>query len=123
MNMQLSEMTQAERSLLLYLESVAVDYGGLVHSQRINAEDREILERWDKQGLISYSRLTWESVQTLHDKHNTSLVRLSEEAWRLAHEERRARYIRISSRPPICDLKTTKTKNAEFVLAEEEGAA
>jgi hypothetical protein len=116
--MLLSEMSKDERNLLLYIESVSVDYGGLVHSQRINDDDLEILKRWDEQGFVSYSRLTWDSVQSLHDKHNTNLVYLSEEAWKLAHEERRERNMRMRSRKPICDLVTTKTKNANFVEAE-----
>ena len=89
--MILSEMSKDERSLLLYIESVSVEYGGLIDSRKINVGDREILERWDQSGFISYSRLTWASIQTLHNKHCTDLVYLSEEAWRLAHEERRAR--------------------------------
>jgi len=117
--MLLSEMTYDERNLLLYLESVSVDYGGLVHSQRINDDDRKVLKNWDEQGFISYSRLTLPSIGTLHDKHNTSLVYLSEEAWSLAHEERRARNLRMRSKPPICNLITTKTKRAEFVEMAE----
>jgi len=119
---KLEEMTKDERSLLLYIESVSVDYAGLVHSQRINDEDREILKRWDEEGFISYSRISWDSIQTLIDKHHTSLVSLSEDAWRLAHEERRARNLRMISKPPYCNLITTKSKNADFVIAEEENA-
>ena len=118
---QLLEMTKDERNLLLYIESVSVDYGGLVHSQRINDEDREILKRWDEENFISYSRITWDCIQEfIYDKHNTSLVRLSEDAWKLAHEERRARNLRMMSRPPISMLITTKTKRADFVMAETE---
>lgn len=112
---KLGDLTKEERSLLIYIESVCVDYGGLVHSQRINEADFAILEQWDKDRFISFCRLTWASVQMLQDKHNSSIVYLSEEAWKLAHEERRARYIRVNSRPPICNLITTKTKNADFI--------
>lgn len=108
--MKLNEMTKGERSLLIYIESVCVDYGGIVHSQRVNEEDVEILKRWDKEGFISYSHLTWNSIQTLADKHCTSLVRLSAEAWLLAQEERRARFLRISSKLPICNLITTTNR-------------
>jgi len=114
---KLEELSKDERNLLLYIETCAVDYGGLVHSQRINGDDREILKRWNESGFVSFSRITFASIQLLHDKHNTDLVRLSEEAWKLAHEERRARNVRMSSKSPYCDLITTKTKNAAFVEA------
>jgi hypothetical protein len=87
---------------------VSVDYGGLVNNQRINEEDIKTLKRWDEQGFIFYSRLTWDSVQLLYDKNNTDIVYLSEEAWKLAHEERRERSMRMRSKKPICDLVTTK---------------
>lgn len=115
---KLEDMTVDERSLLLYVETCAVDYGGLVHCQRINSEDREILKRWDREGFLSFSRITLESLELLKDKHNTELVRLSEEAWALAHEERRARSVRMSNKSPYRDLITTKTKRANMVEAE-----
>jgi hypothetical protein len=117
--MLLNEMNCDERSLLLYIETCAVDNGGLVHSQRINEADREILKRWNDEGFISFSRITFKSLQLLKDKHYTDLARLSEEAWKLAHEERRARSVRMSNKSPYCDLITTKTKRAEFVEMAE----
>jgi len=116
--MELNQMSADERNLLLYLESVSTDGGGLVHSQRINDEDREILKKWDESGFISYSRLTFDSIQRLHDKHNTSLVYLSDEAWKLAHQERRAKNLRMQSKSPYRDLITTKSKRADFIVAD-----
>ena len=110
---KIEHMTKDELSLLIYLECCAVDYGGLVHCQRINDEEQEILIRWDKMGFISYSRITYKSLQMLHDKNNTSLIRLSPRAWRLAHQERKNRFLRMSSKSPYCDLITTKTKKSE----------
>lgn len=111
----LDEMTRDERSLLLYIETCAVDYGGLVNSLRINQVDREILKRWDADGFISFSRITFKSLELLQDKNCTNLVRLSEDAWKLAHEERRARNVRMSNKSPYKDLITTKTKNLKFL--------
>ena len=113
--MKLNEMSATERSLLLYVESVSTEYAGLVDASHINADDIEILKRWDKDGFISYSRITYRSLQTLVNKHKTSIVALSESAWLLAHEERRARNLRMKSKAPYKDLITTKTKNAAFV--------
>lgn len=104
----LSEMNKDERSLLLYIESVSVDYGGLVNRLRINDDDREILRRWDKEGFISYCRLSSENVVMPIDKNDSSIVFLSDEAWELAHEERRARSLRKRNSPPICNIITTK---------------
>jgi hypothetical protein len=104
--MNLEDMSKDERSLLIYVESVSVDYGGLVDSRKINAADRVILKRWHDTQFVFFSRITWNSVQMLHDHNNTDLVRLSDEAWKLASEERKARYVRISSKRPICDLET-----------------
>ena len=115
MTMKLDDLTKDERSLLLYLETCVVDYGGLVHSQRINDEDRAILKKWDNASFVSYSRLTFKSIELLIEKHHTSMVRLSEDAWRLAHEERRARAARRAAKSPYKDLITTKVKRADFV--------
>lgn len=108
--MLLSEMNYDERNLLLYIETCAVDNGGLVHYRRINDADRKILKRWNEEGFISFKRIKNLNLELLRDKNYTDLVRLSEEAWKLAHEERRARSVRMSNKSPYCDLITTKTK-------------
>ena len=109
--MILSELSKDERSLLLYIESCAVDQGGLVHNLRINAEKRDILERWNKDKFIFFSRITTASLKILRNKHQTGQVFLSENAWELAHKERRARNLRMLSTKPYCNIVTTKTKN------------
>jgi hypothetical protein len=121
--MKLEEMTREERSLLLYLESCSVDYAGLVHCQKVNEDDITILKKWDESGFVSWSRITFNSLQLLIDKHRTTLVRLSEEAWALAHQERRNRSIRMASQVPYCNLITTKTKNAIFVEGPNENSS
>lgn len=115
---KLEDMTPEERSLLLYVECCAVDEGGLVDSRKINSDERDILKRWHDEGLISFSRITWDSIQSLVNKHCTDLVYLSEEAWNLAHQERRARQVRMSRKPPYRDLITTKTKSADIYTQE-----
>ena len=117
--MELNELTKDERSLLLYVETCAVDNGGLIHSLRVNDADREILKRWDKDGFVSYSRVTFKSLQLLNDKNHSNIVRLSDSAWKLAHEERRARSIRVSGKSPYCDLITVKTGLSDWVESEK----
>lgn len=111
--MKLEKMSRDERSLLLYFECCAVDNGGLTESNKMNKEDFEIAEKWNKSGFISFSRLTYKSIQLLVKK-NAHRVFLSEDAWKLAHQERRARSDRMNKREPWCDLITTKTKNARY---------
>ena len=89
--MKLSEMTKDERSLLLYFETAAVDQRGLVDQRRLNDADRKIAERWAKSGFVEYGRVAFSYIVKNANGIFTSWVKLSEEAWRLAHEERRAR--------------------------------
>jgi hypothetical protein len=91
----LAEMTKGERCLLLYLECRAVDHGGLVTTPQMNADDFAILEQWKAAGFVEFGRLTRASIEKL--RGSTHWVRLSESAWKLAHEERRARCERIYS--------------------------
>ena len=94
--MKLENMTKTERSLLLYMESRAVDHGGLVHTQHINEEDVEIAKRWSETGFIKFGRLASECLPM--PSGSTHWCELSDEAWSLAHNERRDRYNRINSK-------------------------
>lgn len=89
----LAEMTKAERSLLLFLECRAVDHGGLVCTRHMNLMDFEIAENWAASGFIQFGRLTRDSIAEL--RGSTHWVTLSETAWMLAHQERRARFERL----------------------------
>lgn len=96
----LDKMTKDERSLLLYLETRAVDQGGLVDIRHMNGEDIKIAHEWDKEGFINYGRVCFEDAQRLSQggmagKKNTAWVELSEEAWTLVHAERKARAVRM----------------------------
>jgi hypothetical protein len=93
--MQLATMNKTERSLLLYLESRATDHGGLVDTKHMNSEDIEIAHEWTKEGFVDFQRLASEC---LNPNRSTHCCFLSEEAWALAHAERRARHERMSSK-------------------------
>jgi hypothetical protein len=118
MTRTLETMTKDERSLLLYLETCAVDHTGKVDGIKMNDEDRAIAERWAQEGFIKYGRvcaadafpcatapeeefLTEEdedegsSAPLLPRSSKLNWVQLSEEAWTLAHAERRARAERL----------------------------
>lgn len=99
----LDTMTSDERSLLLYLETRVVDHGGLVDIIHMNKEDMNIAEKWNKEEFAKFGRIRFRSITK--EKGRTSCVshwcELSEEAWNLAHAERKARCKRIMSRQPI----------------------
>ncbi len=87
-------MERNERSLLLYLETCAVDQHGRMDARRLNADDFAILDRWKSEGFIEYGRVC----SADHRKNvavgagdGTLWARLSGPAWIIAHDERKAR--------------------------------
>ena len=91
MKKEIKNMSKDERSLLLFLETRVVDYGGRVNLAHMNEEDMNIAEKWDKEGFIGFGRI----VMRNHNPDGTNWCRLSEKAWDLAHEERKARAKRM----------------------------
>lgn len=81
-------MTRDELSLLLYLESCAVDHSGRTDPRRMNDEDRDILARWTKDGYV-------ESGRVCAADGGGGWVRLSGTAYLNAYAERRARADRL----------------------------
>ncbi len=92
--MELKNLTPPERSLLTYLETRCVDYGGTVNMRHMNEDDRASVKKWAAEGFIRFGRLSSDYLPR-HDG-STSWVELSEAAWSLAHAERRQRYHRIN---------------------------
>lgn len=83
-------MTRNEISLLLYLETCAVDHCGRIDVRRLNEDDLRILRRWDsvrRNWLVRSGRIV------AADCHASESMwcRLSRRAFRLAHAERLAR--------------------------------
>lgn len=95
--MTLATMTKEERSLLLFLETCAVDQGGGVDGRRMNEDDLAIAERWKADGFVLFGRIKHREISRLR---RIGVVRthwcvLSDAAWTLAHQERRARADRM----------------------------
>ena len=88
---KLKSMTKDERSLLLFLEARADDYGGRVNIQHMNAQNMILAEKWSKEGFLGFGRIVIRN----HNLDGTHWVKLSDEAWKLAHEERRNRNRRM----------------------------
>lgn len=92
------ELSKDERSLLLYLESNAVDYGGKLDARRMNKEDFDILKRWNDEGFVRFGRIAARDIQKLPSHIFDHWVVLSEAAWEAARQERRARNVRVEGK-------------------------
>ncbi len=82
--------TREELSLLLYVESVAVEKSGRLNLRAINAQDSRTLDAWKADGFIEYGRIRAADINS----DGAMWVKLSEEAWAAASAERRARAVR-----------------------------
>ena len=98
---RLEDMSPKERSLLLFLETQAVDHSGAVGMAHTNAEERAIMERWTKAGFIESGRIRAKDIEKLNRNNPSNIhacrtmwVRLSPEAWTLVAQERRERAYR-----------------------------
>lgn len=80
-------MTHDEISTLLYLETRAVDYDGIVDSLRMNRGDMVICRKWNESGFINFGRISSAKLQGAA----THYVELSDKAWAEAHAQRRER--------------------------------
>ena len=83
--------TQDEGSLLLYLETRAVDHDCRIDHRHLNDDDRVILKRWVETGIVEYGRVASQRDPFGNVQPAQNYVRLSEEAWELAHRLRRER--------------------------------
>lgn len=80
-------LTKIERNLLLYLETRAVDHGGLILRDHMNADDLAIAQHWNEVGFIQFSRVPFKLIRS----GLTHAVILSDAAHWLAGQERQRR--------------------------------
>lgn len=83
--------TKSEESLLLYLETRAVDHAGRVNQHHINDTDRATIEVWVNQKFIKFGRI---ALADAGNGDGASWVELTPGAWREAARLRRARGVR-----------------------------
>lgn len=93
--------TIQERGLLIYLESCATEYGGLIEARRMNREEFAILKKWHESGFIKFGRIAEKDIKHGPTRLNTHWVILSSDAWYLAQEERRNRSKRLQAKITI----------------------
>ncbi len=94
MSKELSQMSKDEKSLILFFETAAVDYGGKLNTAHMNADDMKIAKEWTNEGFVAFSRIASKFL----DGVKTHSVVLSDDAWRIAHEERKERFNRLYSK-------------------------
>lgn len=86
-------LSKTERSILLYAETVCVDYGGLLEAQRMNSDDIDALRKFQADGILTFGRIpSWvlDEVQ-VGSRRPTYWITLTDAAWDLAHALRRKR--------------------------------
>lgn len=91
------ELTKLQKSLLIYLETCAVDTGGLVIGARMNKEDFQIVEIWKNEGFLNFGRIAMADIQKDTYTPHDHWVELSEKAWQMAHQLRIERADRKSN--------------------------
>ncbi len=97
-------MTRDEKSLLLFLETQAVDYAGKVASEHMNAADFVTARAWNAAGFLQFGRIP---AGGLGDDR-TYWVILSDAAWEEAAKERRERAGRICAVQTYAEAKEGK---------------
>ncbi|MEM9552636.1 MAG: hypothetical protein AAGC60_00130 [Acidobacteriota bacterium] len=102
----MTTLNRDEKSLLLFLETRAVDYSGRVATQRMNADDWQILKRWTETGFIESGRIASDYLS----RDGSHWVLLSEEAVSVAHRLRRERATRCWANKAY--LTTAEKRNA-----------
>mgnify|MGYP001586935676 CR=1 FL=1 len=106
--MKSNALTKDERSLLLFLETCAVDHAGRVDTSHMNANDMEIAARWNRSGFLKFGRILSSDLS----KFGTHWCVLTEQSWLAAHGERLARATRMWKNR---DWKTTGEAMSEVV--------
>lgn len=94
------QLTKNDRSFLLYVETCCVDGGGLLVSERMNAEDHASVARLEAGGLMCFGRIpaalldmrpsSPDPVPT-RPRGVTHYAALTDAGWALAHQLRRER--------------------------------
>ena len=84
-----------KKSLILYLETRAVDHIGTIDTRHINDEEFEQLEEWKKTGLLTvFERIYSKKIINIQETTPyppTYICKLSRRAIRQAQRERKAR--------------------------------
>ena len=97
--------TEEEKSLLMYLETCAVDHDGRVDLRHMNGEDIGVVARWAETGaIVWWKRLRAREIKRLQKcgSHATYHVNLGGDAMAAAHRLRSERAQRGLARTADC---------------------
>jgi hypothetical protein len=95
----MDQLTKDERSLLLFLETCAVDHGGIVDTCHMNATDQAIAARWVIEGFIEYARIRFHDIEAIQRKIGKGYARPTH--WVVLGEAERAERKRAGAQPQI----------------------
>jgi len=84
-------MTKDEQSLLLYFETCLVDNRGQTRGARMNKIDFAIAKDLSKRGLVKFSRIPFEEIETQTPYPVTHRVQFANKTWGIVHKLRRKR--------------------------------
>lgn len=95
------DLTKAEQSVLLYLETCAVDAGGLAESVRMNNDDFDAIAVLTADGFLNFGRIYSKLLNThgFSRSNPTHWVELTELGWAAAAACRRSPVARLAARP------------------------
>jgi len=96
--MNLKDLSQAERSILLYLEVCATENVGRVDTRRLSEIDKDIIKKWNSMNFIRFGSMRPQNIPS--GSTRSLWVKLSKEAWRIAHVLRRYRAVRMENNYP-----------------------
>jgi hypothetical protein len=85
------ELSAAERSCLMYLETCVVDAGGIVEAVRMNADDMEAVERFRAWGWVEFARIPSCLLEERYRSAWSHIVLFRPTAWTMAHQCRMRR--------------------------------
>jgi hypothetical protein len=87
------DWSREAESLLLYLETCAVDRCGRVEGLRMNSDDHRLADQMQSDGLLRFGRRLSRFISG-HARTLTHWVELSDAGWTKANELRKARGLR-----------------------------
>ncbi|RLF68225.1 MAG: hypothetical protein DRN26_00175 [Thermoplasmata archaeon] len=87
------KLSKAEASLLMYLETRAVDHKGWVDTSLMNNEDFAIVKKWNKEGYVKFGRVASSDITYTPGRYYrlTHWCELSDAAWGNVAQLRRER--------------------------------
>lgn len=122
MTLTLENISRDQRSILMYAETCAVDYGGLLEGSKMNAADLAALSTLIDGGILTFGRIPGRLVGTFR-RPITHWCELTEAGWALSHQLRRARAAKVEpTRAAINAVLAERAADAKEAQPQERTA-